>query len=182
MSAAADVCTVACLAGGLLRSVDTAIVALLEDGRLRVVDTGELETVALRYTHPVEAAVLDAVGRRVRRSAHTVRFRCAADERLTGFAEDLERTGLLRRPHRLPVPRHERPAWGPTAAGRLLLLRAATGEDGGAALRVALGGLDALPDQELRRRIFERPRAPGRTTTGYLDIQTAMARMADVWS
>jgi hypothetical protein len=173
---------VACLAGGLLRAVDTAIVALLEDGRLRVVETGELETGALRYTNQVEAAVLDAVGRRVRRSAHTVRFRCAADERLPGFAQELEHAGLLRRPHRLPVLRHERPVWAPTEAGRRLLLEARARQDGRTALRVALDGLDALPDQVLRRRVFERPRSPGRTTTGYLDLQSAMARMADVWS
>lgn len=179
---AADVYALACLAGGLLRTVDTAVVVLLEDGRLTVTETGELTTVRLRYTHPLEAAVLDAVGRRVRRSAHTVRFRCVADERVTTFAEHLALAGLLRHPRRLPGLRHEQAGWTPTAAGERLVRKARLLPDAGTALRVALDGLDALPDQQLRRRVFEVPRGPRRTSTGYLDINSAMDRLGGRWA
>ena len=57
----ADLYALACLAGGPERAVDTAVVTLLLDGRLRAEETGALGTMALRYGHPVEAAVLDAV-------------------------------------------------------------------------------------------------------------------------
>jgi hypothetical protein len=177
-----DLYALACLAGGPTRAVDVAVVTLLFDGRLRATETGELETVQLRYTHPVEAAVLDAVGRRVRRSVHTVRFRCVADERIAAFAEQLAREGLLRRPRRLPVPGRERAAWTPTEAGERLLREARAGHAADPPLRVALGGLDALPDQQLRRRVFEMPRGPRRTSTGYLDITTAMDRMGGQWA
>src|SRR3954468_24782136 len=92
---AEDVYALACLAGGPVRAVDTAVVTLLLDGRLRAVEAGALGTVALRYGHPVEAAVLDAVGRRALRSVGTVRFRATADERLTGLVAELAGAGLL---------------------------------------------------------------------------------------
>jgi hypothetical protein len=174
-----DPYALAFLAGGPMRAVDTAVVTLLEDGRLRATDTGELSTVRLRYAHPLEAAVLDAVGRRVRRSVHTVRFRCVADERVAAFADQLAEQGLVRRPRGLPVPRRQRTEWTTTAAGERLLREARTDPSGEIPLRVALDGLDALPDQQLRKRVFELPRGPRRTATGYLDLQPAIARMAD---
>jgi hypothetical protein len=170
-----DVYAVAWLAGDRTRAIDTAVVTLIGDGRLRVEPTGELSTAVLRYSHPVEAAVLDAVGRRAHRSVHTVRHRCAADERLTGFAVDLHRAGLLRRRH-LARPGPEGPAWSPTDLGRQLLAAARERSDAGTALRVALGGLDAVPDQGLRARVFELPREPRRPGTGQLDLGTAQAR------
>jgi hypothetical protein len=166
---AADVYAVACLAGGPVRAVDTAVVALLDDGRLRVEETGELSTVALRYTSPVEAAVLDAVGRRARRSVHTVRFRCAGDDRLSALVDGLVGAGLLRgaRPGRSPR------ATGP---GRLVLREARARARDSAPWRVALDGLDALPGQALRRRVFDVPRTPHRIGRGYLDLDVALGR------
>src|SRR4051794_31724746 len=117
----------ACLAGGPVRAVDTAVVTLLGDGRLTAVETGELVTVTLRYTHPVESAVLDAVGRRAHRSIYTVRYRCAEDERLTGLVEELVAAGLLRRARRPVLPRRSGSAWSATGSGRQVL-RQARGE------------------------------------------------------
>jgi hypothetical protein len=161
-----DVYAIACLAGGPVRAVDTAVVTLLAGGRLRVEETGELRTAALRYGHPLEAAVLDAVGGRARRSVHTVRYRCADDERLTGLVDGLVSAGLLRagRVHRI------------TGSGRLVLRTARARAEDGEPWRVALGGLDALADQDLRRRVFDVPRPPHRIGHGYLDLDVALGR------
>src|SRR4051812_40717950 len=174
---ALDVYGLACLAGGPVRAVDTAVVTLLEDGRLRAEETGELSTVTLRYTHPVEAAVLDAVGRRARRSVGTVRHRAGADDRLAGMVAELAAAGLLRRTRR-PVPLlRGRSPWCPTEQGRQVLREARLRAGGGIPLRVALDGLDALPDQQLRVRVFEPPRDPHRIGGGYLDLGRAQARL-----
>jgi len=172
----ADVYAVGCLAGGPARAVDTAVVVLLADGRLRVEQTGELSTVVLRYGHPVEAAVLDAVGRRARRSVATVRYRCGQDERLTGLVEQLASTGLLRRSR---LWARGRSGWTPTVAGRRWLAEARRRADGGTALEVALRGPDALPDQALRALVFAPPRDPHRVGGGYLDISTAGSRIGE---
>jgi hypothetical protein len=163
---APDVYALACLAGGPVRAVDTAVVALLLDGRLRAEETGALGTVALRYGHPVEAAVLDAVGRRALRSIGTVRFRAGADERLSGLVAELAGAGLLRRVRRPSLLRRGRPGWTPTDAGRSALVEARRDAAGPVPLRVALDGLDALPDQDLRRRVFELPPDPHRVGGG----------------
>jgi hypothetical protein len=174
---APDLYELACLAGGPVRAVDTAVVALLEDGRLASGDVGELWTASLRYTHPVEAAVLDAVGRRARRSVGTVRHRATADDRLTGLVAGLAADGLLRRRRRPPLTRGTGPAWAATDEGRQALRDARLRSDGGTPLRVALDGLDALPDQQLRARVFEVPRPPRRIGAGYLDLGRAQAEM-----
>jgi hypothetical protein len=174
---ALDVYALACLADGPVRAVDTAVVTLLLDGRLRAEPTGALGTAALRYDHPVEAAVLDAVGRRALRSIGTVRFRAAADDRLTGLVAELAVSGLLRRVRRPPLLRRGRPGWVLTDAGRSALREARRAGDDRVPARVALDGLDALPDQDLRRRVFDLPPDPRRIGGGYLDLRRAQAEM-----
>lgn len=156
-----DVYEVAFLAGGLQRVVDTALVALVESGRVRVHSPGELAAVQLDRRHPVEAAVLDAVGTRGHPSVDTIRWRVARDERVTGLGRSLSEAGLLRR--RLL---RGRGTWCPTRAGReALRLTAAQPPvdrsfDGGSAPRVALHGSEAMADAELRTALFERPSLP----------------------
>ncbi|MEX5720016.1 TIGR04222 domain-containing membrane protein, partial [Geodermatophilus maliterrae] len=77
-----DVYEVAFLAGGATRSVETAVVALVESGRVRVRSPGELTVVSPARQHPVEAAVLDALGPRGHRSVETACWRAADDPRL----------------------------------------------------------------------------------------------------
>ncbi|MGY1695736.1 TIGR04222 domain-containing membrane protein [Geodermatophilus sp. SYSU D00814] len=142
-----DVYDVACLAGGPHRVVDTALVALVVTGRVRAVAPGELQVLDPRRRHPVEAAVLDAVGGRGRRSVETVRWRALADERVTGIARWLRGRRLLGRFGRL------------TAAGRQVLERARAA-DVGPVLHVALDGRERLTDPELRAAVLEPPRRP----------------------
>ncbi len=123
-----DLYEIAYLAGGPDRVVDTALVALVESGRVRVHAPGELAVVEPGRQHPVEAAVMDAVGTRGHRSVDTVRWRLADDERIAGLGRSLAAAGLLRRP----------------------------ALDGSGALRVARHGRSALPDMALRAQIFER--------------------------
>ena len=171
-----DVYAVGCVAGGPDRAVDTAVAVMLTDGRLRAERTGELSTALLRYSHPVEAAVLDAIGRRARRSVATVRYRCGQDERLTGLVAQLASTGLLRR-NRLTG--RGRSGWTPTGAGRKWLAEARQRRDGDTALQIALDGLDALPDQALRALVFTRPPVPRRVGAGYLNIDSAGSRIGE---
>lgn len=155
-----DVYDVACLAGGLDRVVDTALVALVQSGRVRVQAPGELATTSLTRRHPVEAAVLDAVGPAGHRSVDTVRWRVASDERLLEVSRRLRAGGLLGTLG-IPTARHSRWRFVPTYAGRHLLreLLADLPEDtvagGTHAMRVALHGREGLPDQDLRTAIFE---------------------------
>ncbi|MGY1784120.1 TIGR04222 domain-containing membrane protein [Geodermatophilus sp. SYSU D00698] len=142
-----DVYDVACLAGGTQRVVDTALVALVVTGRVRAVAPGELQVVSPRRRHPVEAAVLDAVGARGRRSVETVRWRALGDDRVTEVVRRLRHEGLLGR------------LLGPTAAGRRLLRDARAG-DGDPVRRVALDGVQRLPDPALRAAVVEPPRRP----------------------
>ena len=161
-----DVYEIAFLAGGVQRVVDTALVALVESGRVRVHAPGELAAERPDRRHPVEAAVLDAVGTQGHRSVDTIRWRLAGDERLADLRRALAAAGLLRRTLR------GRKAWSPTRAGRQALDRAATQPpadralDGGSALLVALKGREAMPDAERRAAIFERPALPEALSPG----------------
>ncbi len=142
-----DVYDVACLAGGPHRVVDTALVALLVTGRVRAVAPGELQVVDTTRRHPVEAAVLDAVGGRGRRSVGTVRWRALADDRVTRLSRRLREERLVGRFSRR------------TAAGRLVLERARAA-DVGPVLHAALDGREQLGDPELRAALAEPPARP----------------------
>lgn len=142
-----DVYDVACLAGGPARVVDTALVALLVSGRVRAVAPGELQVVDPRRRHPVEGAVLDAVGGRGRRSVVTVRWRALADDRVTDVARRLRSRRLLGLFGRR------------TAAARQALERARAA-DVGPVLHVALDGREGLTDPELRAGVLEPPPRP----------------------
>lgn len=155
-----DVYEVACLAGGLDRVADTALVALVQSGRLRVQAPGELGATSAEHRHPVEAAVLDAVGPAGSRCVDTVRWQVAGDERLLEVARHLRDLGLL---GSATVPHARRSRWrlAPTYAGRHLLreLQADPPEDTVAgstcALQVALHGRDGVADEALRTAIFD---------------------------
>ena len=156
-----DVYDVACLAGGPGRVVETAVVALVRAGRLRVHRPGQLATVDLARRHPVEAAVLDAVGPTGHRSVDTIHWRLLGDDRLLEVVHRLRRAGLLGRTGAVVVMLHgHRRAPAPTRAGRRVLRdlrsRSADGTDA-ELLRVALGGRQQLADARLRADIFERP-------------------------
>jgi hypothetical protein len=122
--------------------------------------------------HPVEAAVLDAIGARGHPTVDTIRWRLTDDQRITGLGPSLAAGGLLRR-RTLRGPG----AWCPTRAGREVLRRLEAQPpvdralDGGSALQVALRGRAAMPDADLRVAIFERPALPkasGREIAGRL--------------
>ncbi len=161
-----DVYEIAFLAGGVQRVVDTALVALVESGRVRVHAPGELAAVRPDRRHPVEAAVLDAVGTQGHRSVDTIRWRLTGDDRLAGLGRSLASSGLLRRTLR------GREAWSRTRAGRQALQRLAAQPpvdralDGGSAPLVALHGRESMPDAALRAAIFERPALPDATGPG----------------
>jgi hypothetical protein len=164
-----DLYGIACLAGGARRVIDAALVALVQSGRVRLEATGELRTVDARRRHPVEAAVLDAVGAQARHSAQTVRWRAEADPRVTAVGERLIAAGLLV-PRRLLRAPGRPAAPGLTAAGRRALRRLRTepppdrlaGDTD--ALQVALDGLGVLDGPELRAALApsSRSRRPGR--------------------
>ena len=167
-----DLYDIAFLAGGVDRVIDTALVVLVESGRVRVHGPGELAVVRPGRSHPVEGAVMDAVGTRGHRSVDTIRWRLADDERLLGAGPSLAAAGLLRSRARLGRRRSTRSPWAATASGREALRRlaeeprTARALDGGSALQVALGGRDAMPDRRLRTEIFERPIPPLPRTSG----------------
>jgi hypothetical protein len=156
-----DLYEIAFLAGGIQRVVDTALVALVESGRVRMPAPRQLAAVRPDRRHPVEGAVLDAVGTRGHRSVDTIRWRVARDDRLTGLGRSLSEAGLLRR--RMLQGRGR---WCPTRAGREALRRLSAQPpvdpafDGGSAPMVALHGCEAIADAELRAAIFERPELP----------------------
>jgi hypothetical protein len=171
-----DVYEVACLAGGTDRIVETALVALVESGRVRVTAPGELATVSLVRRHPVEAAVLDAVGPAGHRSVDTIRWRLTTDDRILDVARHLRDAGLLGGGGGGPSSRRSRWRLAPTYAGRHLLheLRDAPPAEpvpGGSSMRVALGGRAAMPDQELCRRIFEQQ--PASPVAGLSELEFA---------
>jgi hypothetical protein len=141
-----DVYDVAFLAGGSERVVDTSIVVLVRDGRLRVHSPGQLATADLTRRHPVEAAVLDAVGPTGHRSVDMVCWRLVGDDRLLAIGRRLRDRGLTRR------------SLAPSRAGRKAL--AEVGELSGVdaeAMRVARGGRAAMSNALLRAGIFEPP-------------------------
>jgi hypothetical protein len=151
---------IAFLAGGAARMVDTAVVALVRAGRVRIHAPGQLVTADLSRRHPVEAAVLDAVGPTGHRSVDTVRWRLHDDERLLEVGRRLRQAGLLGRVGAaIPVMRGDRRALAPTRAGRRTLhaLREQPAGVDAELLRVALGGRAAMTDEKLRAGIFERP-------------------------
>ena len=155
-----DVYDVAFLAGGANRAVETAIVALVRCGRLRVHSPGQLATADLSRRHPVEAAVLDAVGPIGHRSVDTICWRLVEDDRLLDIGRRLHKAGLLGRlGAAVSVLHHDRRALAPTRAGHRVLRELgdhpALGDP--EAVRVALGGRGAMTDQKLRADIFERP-------------------------
>jgi hypothetical protein len=153
-----DVYDVAFLTGGVQRVVDTALVALIESGRVRVHAPRELAAVRPDRRHPVEGAVLDALGTRGHPSVDTIRWRAARDERLTGIGRSLSQAGLLRR-----RMLHGRGTWCPTRTGREALRHRAAQPpvdgsfDVGSAPLVALHGYQAMADVELRTAVFDRP-------------------------
>jgi hypothetical protein len=166
-----DVYEIAYLAGGLDRVVDTALVALVESGRVRVHAPGELAVVEPGRSHPVEGAVMDAVGTQGHRSIDTIRWRLAGDERLDELGRSLAAAGLLRR-RPFGRARSDRSAWSATRAGRQALQEARAHPlaeavlDGGSALAVALDGREAIPDRRRCSEIFERPLPPMPRTSG----------------
>jgi uncharacterized protein (TIGR04222 family) len=117
-----DLYDVAFLAGGPTRVVDTALVVLVRAGKVRIHSPGQLATADLTRRHPVEAAVLDAVGPAGHRSVDTVRWRLADDDRLLHLGRRLRSAGLLGRAGALvPWRRSDRGALTPTRAGRRVL-------------------------------------------------------------
>jgi len=177
-----DVYEIAYLAGGQDRMVDAALVALVQSGRVRVVRPGQLATVGLSRRHPVEAAVLDAVGPVGHRSIDTIRWRLVTDERLLDVARRLHGDGLLGRHHpHLPGGR----ANAPTGAGRRVLHRldaepppdaVAAGTD---AMTVALHGRDGWPEDDPRAAIFATLRTGGPFTRGSRSVNPAEAAAED---
>jgi hypothetical protein len=140
---------IAFLAGGPDRVVDTALVVLVCAGKVRIHSPGHLATADLVRRHPVEAAVLDAVGPTGHRSVDTVRWRLRDDDRLLDVGRRLREAGLLGRTGAaLRILRGDRRALARTRAGsrtlRALREQSATGDP--EMLRVALGGRAAMTD------------------------------------
>jgi hypothetical protein len=157
---ALDVYDIAFLAGGPARVVDTAVVALLGSGRLRLHSPGHLATANLSRRHPVEAAVLDAVGPIGHRSVDTIRWRVMEDDRLLDVSRRLRQAGLVGRLGGLVRFVHgDHPALAPTHAGRLAL-RAFVEQPHAVdpeVARVALDGPEAMTDQRWRAEVFDVP-------------------------
>ncbi len=155
-----DVYDIAYLAGGQERVVDTALIAMVEAGRIQVQPPGRLTVVEPARRHPVEAAVLDAVGTRGHRSVDVVRWRLADDDRVLAIGRRLTAAGLVRRWGGVVPRRTERPA-ALTGAGRRVLAvleadpPADPAWDGGTAVLVALHGRDRLSDELKRSSLFE---------------------------
>jgi hypothetical protein len=152
-----DVYDVACLVGGPDRMVDTALVALIRCGRVRVTRPGELEAAGLDRRHPVEAAVLDALGASGPRSVQTVRRRAAADPRLADVTGRLLDAGLLTR-RWSAVVRSEGARFAVSRAGHRALDQAgrAHAEDDDAWL-VAVQGHEAVDASGPESSIFDQP-------------------------
>src|SRR4051812_19020284 len=157
-----DVYDIAYLAGGPARVVDTALVALVQTGRVRVHSPGQFAVVGLNRRHPVEGAVLDAIGTSGHRSIDTVLWRIADDERLMHVEDRLRQKGLLRRGRWVGRHAPDRRLFVRTAAGRRVLQRLIAehrvDDAGSDAISVALSGPAGVPDVELRAAVFEGPR------------------------
>jgi hypothetical protein len=168
-----DVYDIAFLAGGPERVVDAALVALVQSGRVSVHTPGRLATTDLTRRHPVEAAVLDAIGPVGHRSVDTIRWRLTGDDRLLDVARRLRGEGLVDRMSSYLRPRRGgRGGLAPNRSGHRVLreFRAAPPEDLVAghtdALVVALAGRDHLPDRALAVAIFETPRTTSHLRRG----------------
>jgi hypothetical protein len=152
-----DVYDIAYLAGGPARVVDTALIALVQTGRVRVHSPGQFAAVGLNRRHPVEAAVLDAIGTSGHRSIDTVLWRIADDERLLHVEDRLRQKGLLRRGRWLGRHAPDRRLLVRTPAGRRVLRRLIAehpvDEAGTDAISVALSGPAGVPDVELRAAV-----------------------------
>ncbi len=150
-----DLYDAAFLAGGPARVVDTALVALVRAGKLRIYSPGQLATADLTRRHPVEAALLDAVGPTGHRSVDTIRWRLTDDDRLLAVGRRLRSAGLISRVGALFLRSLRPPA--PTRAGRRVLRRLGdeTGWADAEVARVALGGRPAMTDTRLRIEVFE---------------------------
>ena len=154
-----DVYDIAYLAGGPPRVVDTALVAMVEAGRIRVHPPGQLTVVEPMRRHPVEGAVLDAVGTRGHRSVDVIVWRLADDDRVLAIGRRLTTAGLVRRWS--GVPRRAGRPVVLTAAGRRTLrdLEAEPPSDpawdGGTAVLVALHGRERVSDEVRRSSMFE---------------------------
>ncbi|MGY1602701.1 TIGR04222 domain-containing membrane protein [Geodermatophilus sp. SYSU D00815] len=177
-----DLYEIAWLTGGPARVVDTALAALAESGRVTATPTGELAATDLRRRSPVEAAVLDQLGARPRRSAATLRWRVAEDERITALGARLAAEGLVVPGRGRPFGRG-RPVL--TRQGRRLLrqLRQDPPVDvvapGTSALLVALTGVRAMPDAELRARLFAPPQQARRPR--WVDGGSARSHTPVLW-
>jgi hypothetical protein len=154
-----DIYDVAYVAGGPERVVDTAVVALVRSGRVRVHSPGQLGTVDPTRRHPIEAAVLDAMGTTGRRSIDTINWRLSGDDRLDDLGRRLHKAGLVGRTAAVGTFLHgPHRALAATRAGRRLLEAAArTPAPDAEVVRVALGGRAAMADARLRAEIFEPP-------------------------
>jgi hypothetical protein len=182
-----DLYDIAFLAGGPARVVDTAVVDLVATGRVRIHAPGELAVADPSRRHPVEAAVLDAIGTRGHRTVDTVRWRVMDDDRLHAVGRRLVDAGLM---HRLPWPRALRPDGRLLTRtrhgnGALVVVAAARkadpGHDPTSALLVALSGPAAMPDGARRAAIFDPPQPllappPGRRRTRDVDPHLAAYR------
>ena len=157
-----DLYQAAYLAGGPDRVVDTALVVLVSRGQVRVCAPGELATVDLTRRHPVEAAVLDAIGPTGFRSVETIRWRLSTDRCFEDLPRGLRDEGLLTSSRLHMTPHQDRLPRLATKAGVLALEELRHSAPADDAWRVALDGLDALPNQQLRSSIFEQP--PSRIT------------------
>ncbi len=156
-----DVYDIAHLAGSADRMIDAALVALVESGRVRVHSPGELVTHDPTRRHPVEAAVLDAIGPAGHRSVDTIRWRLTSDDRILAVGRRLRDDGLL---SAVPMPRRSGRRLAPTYAGRRLLREVTANPPAdvvaGAteAMAVALRGREAMSDTALCAAVFEQPR------------------------
>jgi hypothetical protein len=153
-----DVYDIAYLAGGPARVVDTALVALVQSGRVRVHSPGQFAVVGLSRRHPVEAAVLDAIGTGGHRSVDTILWRLVDDERLLHVEDRLRREGLLRRGHWLGSHAPDRRLLVRTGGGRQALRRLIADPPADAGAAVALRGRSGVDDPELRAAVFDGPR------------------------
>jgi hypothetical protein len=153
-----DVYDIAYLAGGPARVVDTALVALAQSGRVRVNAPGRFAVVGLTRRHPVEAAVLDAIGAGGHRSVDTILWRLVDDERLLDVEDRLRQQGLIRRGHWLGRHAPDRRLLVRTSAGRQALRRLSADPPAEAGAAVALRGRAGVDDRELSAAVFDGPR------------------------
>lgn len=154
---ALDVYDVAFLAAGTDRVVDTAVVALVRSGRLRVHSPGQLATSDPSPHHPVEAAVVHAVGPVGHHSVDTIRWRLVEDHRLLDIGRRLHHAGLLGRLGVLSARHGAHRGLAPTRAGRRALQEHVARTSGDETMRVALGGREAMADAGLRAAVFGSP-------------------------